>query len=785
MLAEDLLDWAIRAISLFNTIILLWLGLTVSLNAERRRWGTYVASSGLLLGALVFAIHSIVLEHIFSAFTTQLAFWWRLIWPPFILSPYLWYLVIGWYTGVWRAGRSTRATPMKNGGTANESERAEAGPCERPTRARVAEPSEAKRSRQKAQPRPELRAESRQRLWLTVLSALGAAALGLSLVARLFPTYDDLTHYPQPAALFPGGISVLLLFYPAYGVLCFILSLAALRHPGGSDRFMGDLARLRARPWLIGASVALLAVTLCAGGIIIGLLHGIQSRQITFTAPTMPTTLMIFDALVAGLIALAVVLMGQGVVAYEIFTGKTLPRGGLARHWRRSLILAGGYSILVGGCLELPVDSMYPLVLATTLTATFYALLTWRLYLEHERGISQLRPFVASQRIYEQLLTPAPTPEVNIAAPFSALCEGVLGAKVAYLEALGPLAPLAGAPLAYPATASLPTTALAGLNARFQSPQEICTPLDPAEAGGAVWAVPLWSERGLIGVLLLGEKRDGSLYTQEEIELARATGERLIDTQASAAMAQRLMTLQRERLAESQIIDQRTRRVLHDEVLAHLHTALLKLTSSAQADENAEVVALLGEMHHQIANLLHAIPTTTTREVVRLGLLGALRQAMEYELGAAFTRVTWQIEPAAEQAARLLQPLVAEVVFCAAREAIRNAARYGRSDDPKRPLSLMLSLSWQQGLQLAVEDDGVGLEASHAPAKGSGQGLALHSTMMTVIGGSLTAESVPGGSTTIRLTIPQALASAAEMMPQRGEETPTSSEALTAHSNVA
>ncbi|HEU5199168.1 MAG TPA: ATP-binding protein [Ktedonobacterales bacterium] len=736
MLADDLLDWVIRAISLFNTIILLWLGLTVSLNAERRRWGTYVASSGLLLGALVFAIHSIVLEHIFSAFTTQLAFWWRLIWLPFILSPYLWYLVIGWYTGVWRAGRNVR-----------------------------------------------------QRLWMAALSALGAAALGLSLVTRLFPTYDDLTHSSQSAAPFPGGISVLLLLYPAYGVLCFVLALAALRHPGGSDRFMGDLARLRARPWLIAASVALLAVTLCAGGVIIGLLHGIQTRQITFTAPTSRTQLMIFDALIAGLIALAVVLMGQGVVAYEIFTGKTLPRGGLARHWRRSLILAGGYSILVGGCLELPVDPMYPLVLATTLMTTFYALLTWRLYLEHERGMSQLRPFVASQRIYEQLLTPAPTPEVNIAAPFSALCEGVLGAKVAYLEALGPLAPLAGAPLAYPAAASLPTTVLAGLNARFQSPQEICTPLDPAEAGGAVWAVPLWSERGLIGVLLLGEKRDGSLYTQEEMELARATGERLIDTQASAAMAQRLMTLQRERLAESQIIDQRTRRVLHDEVLAHLHTALLKLTSlepdRGPAGGNAEVVALLGEMHHQIANLLHAIPTTTTREVARLGLLGALRQAVEYELGAAFTRVTWQIEPAAEQAARLLQPLVAEVVFCAAREAIRNAARYGRNDNPNRPLSLTLSLSWQLGLQLAVEDDGVGLDASHAPAKGSGQGLALHSTMMTVIGGSLTAESVPGGSTTIRLTLPQALVPADETMPRREEETQTSSKALTAHTPVA
>ncbi len=79
--------------------------------------------------------------------------------------------------------------------------------------------------------------------------------------------------------------------------------------------------------------------------------------------------------------------------------------------------------------------------------------------------------------------------------------------------------------------------------------------------------MPLWSERGLIGVLLLGEKRDGGLYTQEEVEIARAGGERLIDTQASAEMARRLMALQRQRLAESQVVDRRARRVLHDDVL--------------------------------------------------------------------------------------------------------------------------------------------------------------------------------------------------------------------------
>ena len=49
--------------------------------------------------------------------------------------------------------------------------------------------------------------------------------------------------------------------------------------------------------------------------------------------------------------------------------------------------------------------------------------------------------------------------------------------------------------------------------------------------------MPLWSERGLIGLFLLGPKRGNGLYTQEDIEIARASGERLIDTRASAEIA--------------------------------------------------------------------------------------------------------------------------------------------------------------------------------------------------------------------------------------------------------
>ncbi len=89
---------------------------------------------------------------------------------------------------------------------------------------------------------------------------------------------------------------------------------------------------------------------------------------------------------------------------------------------------------------------------------------------------------------------------------FAALCDGVLGAQVGYLVPLGALAPLAGPPLAYPDGLPNPANWQAGDAAGLRLPGVSCLPVDPAQAGGAVWAVPLWDGRGLVGSLLLGSK---------------------------------------------------------------------------------------------------------------------------------------------------------------------------------------------------------------------------------------------------------------------------------------
>ena len=48
-----LLDWAALSISLFNTLVLVWLGLAVLLNAERRTPGVWLAAAGLLMGEVI------------------------------------------------------------------------------------------------------------------------------------------------------------------------------------------------------------------------------------------------------------------------------------------------------------------------------------------------------------------------------------------------------------------------------------------------------------------------------------------------------------------------------------------------------------------------------------------------------------------------------------------------------------------------------------------------------------------------------------------------------------
>ena len=704
MTGNYLLDWPIMAVSLFNTILLLWLGLTVLLNAERRTGGLWLAGGGLLLGGVFFVSHSAILGLGLNYVGQGMNFWWRVGWVPVLASPFAWYVVMLWYAGFWDSRQSNL--------------------------------------------------RRRQRPWFIGTIGLAIGLVALLIFANPLPSYWQMTQLQLSATPDIGGIPLLILVYPLYIILCISLSFDALRRPEPSARMMGDLARNRARPWLIAASVVLLVVSLLVAWIMLWVVLNARQRDLVILYTDMVLTVAWFDLVIASLIGLATVLVGQAIVSYEVFTGKTLPRRGLRRQWNRAIILAAGFSIIIGGSLAIQLRPIYALLLSTLVVTLFHALLSWRSYAERERYIDHLRPFVSSQRLYDHLLTPTSTsPDVDTATPFYTLCREILDARVAYLIPLGPLAPLVGPPLAYPVHTEAAQFPLAELTAQFQSPQTICIPLNAGAFDGARWAIPLWSERGLIGVLLLGDKRDGGLYTQEEIEIARASSERLIDTQASVEMAQRLMTLQRQRLTQSHVLDRQTRRTLHDDVLPRLHTALITLSRAETNGASSDTITLLTDVHWQISNLLREFPVAMTPEVARHGVIGALQLTVTDELPHAFDNVTWHIDPPAEARIHAIPPLTAEVLFYAAREVIRNAAHHGRSD-AAQALHLNISICRRDCLEILIEDNGVGLAAATPSSGGSGQGLALHSTMLAVVGGSLSVESELGRYTRVLLSLP-------------------------------
>ncbi len=690
------LDWAAMAVSLHNTILLLWLGSTILLNADRRTWAIWLTGGSLLLAGAFFISHSVILAFGVSTISQSLDFWWHLGWIPTVSLPFGWYIVALWYAGFWEDQQS---------------------PLHR-----------------------------RQRPWLLLTGGLTTAAAALLVLGNPVPSLVNRATVYSPGIPEIAGVPVLFLVYVLDILLCIGLSFDALWQPGPSARVMGALARDRARPWLIAASATLLAVAL----LVAGFLLWAAARYPTSLSPdeAMVVGMTWFDLFAELLIAAATLLLGQAIALYEVFTGKTLPRREFMRQWRNAVILAVGYGIVVGGSLIWKARPIYSVLLTTVVMTLFYGLFSWRSFVERERYIRHLRPFLANQHLYDQLVAnTSASSRTDIATPFRALCRDVLGARAAQLTAVGSLAPLVPV-VAYPEGWTAPGNLLDGVT--FDSPQTMCLPLDPSR-DGAFWAVPLWSERGLSGVLSLGAKSDGGLYTQEEIEIARATGERLIDACASAELARRLMELQRQQLTQTQLLDRQARRLLHDDVLPRLHAAMLIL-DGAHAD--AQAIDLLAQAHRRTSDLLHEVPPQDGAAVGRLGLLTALEQAVEKEWGRHFDAVAWSCDSELESRGRAIPLVAAETLFYAAREAVRNAAQHGRGECKDRPLKLGIGAKWKDGIVLTIEDDGIGFNRKPRGNEESGQGLALHSAMLAIVGGTLVVEPNPTGGTRVILTLP-------------------------------
>lgn len=683
------LDWAGLAVSLFNTISLAWLALTVLFNGNRRSAGTWITGVGLLLGAILFVSHTAILGRGLSNVGLGMDFWWWVSWGPAVIAPPAWYGAMLWYTGFPWGKRHPH------------------------------------------------------RFWLALVPAWAVVVILLLLLANPLPSYGHVVVRNLEPAPMTVGVPALLLAYLGYMLLCYLLPLDLLRRAEVEASPLAAAARHRARPWLTAVSALFLAAGVVAAWTA---LWALQVSPPTLSDPGVATAAKRFDLAVIGLIGLGITLLGRAIVAHAVFTERPLPRRGFFRQWRSTVILAAGLGTVVAWGLTIQLRPLYMLMLVIGIMTVFHALYSWRASVEREQFMAQLRPFIASQGLYDQIVDAAPLDRGTVQHLFESLCHDVLGVRAAVLVPCGTLATLAGPPLVYaPSGTTIAVPAVAELAEWFPSPE---VPYRPAGATGATWAVALWDKRRLGGVLLLAEKANGSPYSEEEIEIARAGGERLLDTLAGAEMAGLAMRLLRQHIAQVQVMERQGRRVLHDQVLPQLHTAILYLSGRREEPAVQEAIDTLTAAHRQISDLIHAVPMVTPQRLVEEGPVAALRETVEGEFAGDFDAVHWEVLPGAEEAARRLPLFVAEVVLFAARELVRNAARHGRGGATDRPLHLTVRWEVDQALRFIVEDDGVGLNgAGRANVEDGGSGLPFHSTMVAAVGGRLEVSTLPRGGT--------------------------------------
>ena len=685
-----LLDWAVLTVSFFNAISLFWLGLMVVLIGNRRSAGTWLTGSGLLLGALFFTSHTAILGRGLAETGFGMNFWWWVSWTPAIAAPFAWYAAMLWYTGY------------------------------RPNR-----------------PHP-------HRAWLGVIAALVVGVLLLLIFANPLPSYQFVAGRVLLITPSVGDFPLLILAYLAYSLLCYLLPLDLLRQPGVENFPLETLSRRRARPWLMGASLAMLLAALILAWTATWALLATPAPSLS--NPGVEQIVKAFDLAVAFLVALAVTLLGRSIVAYEVFTGRPLPRDRFFSQWRSTVLLAGGFGAVAAFTIVIDLRPVYSLMLATSLMTLFFALFSWRSFTEREAFMTRLRPFLASQNLYDRLTrTPDSQPTDQAArALFETLCRDLLGAQVGVLVPARRLAALVGPPLAYPGgeRASIPA-----LSTTFE---ELPSHLRCLSTGDErlPWAVPLWTKEMPAGVLFLGEKSSGGPYSEEEIELAQAGSERLLDLLAGSEMARISLDLLRQRLMEARVLEGQGRRVLHDEVLPELHTAMLYLSQPVGAEAGA-AVEILGVAHRRISDLLRASTPDVPARLARDGVIPALRALLDADFASEFAAVHWNIDPEAEARSRGLSPFAAEAVYFAAREVVRNAVRYARGDDAGRGLNLSIRLERQnERLQLEICDDGIGLDVGIG-RPGAGNGLRIHSAMLAAVGASLEVSPATTGGTRV------------------------------------
>lgn len=683
-----LLDWPALTLSIFNAFILCWLGFTVLLEADRRAWGVWLSAEGLLLGAIFFIAHTAILRSGWDWNNPLINFWWRAGWWPLILSPFAWYCVILWYSGFWDNAESSL--------------------------------------------------HHRQASWFGLVLVITVVLLAWMALANPLPDLDD-----QMGTF--AGFYGLAIAFPVYILLCILLSLDAILRPGPTAHFMGNEARRIARPWLTASTLVLLLVCFLVA---FALIWGINTFEAGYRnqvfSPSILLPLTELDVIIEVLITIAILLIGQAAMVYEVFSSIPLPRSGLRKRW--------SFAIVTGALLACVLSSVFlfftqPELAYLVLIPLITGMLTIQNHLSVKDQIiqtEQLRRLARPQQIYESIFSNSQqdVPSSNGLEEFAWICTDLIQAEKIILLPSGVLKSFLPDIVIFPEQSAKNTPPIP---AEWVDETTQPKALVPENCDGFYWAIPLVSRRGLDGWLFLGKHTNHGFYTKEDIEIARSAVERWMDNQSAAEIARRLVSLQQESRISSRLLDQKARRILHDDILPLLHTALI-------SDSKSPAAIQITEAHHQISQLLREAPPPPPPEIAAHGLFTAIRQIANSEAELLHADLNVDVDPQAEQAAASLSADAAEAVYHAVRESLRNIQKHTYLPEDER-LKIKITSKADGLLFIQIENNGTDRYDNKSVTDG-GQGIKLHNAMLAEFGGGMRLENPSDRIARVTIVIP-------------------------------
>src|SRR5437660_8281054 len=632
----------VLALSIFNLVTFLWLAFTVCLNGNRQGWIARLSVVGLGFSAFFFFVHALLIASPLS-YTISQDFLWRLLWLPAICVPYIWFAIGLHYAALINQNwRRRRPALLVSSGILG---------CLLLVLLVLYRSTFTFVGTVRLLAYSDLYEETHAGLfsptvlvpvlflcyvtfcaigpWFTpgrvkrVMSALGG------FIGRRVKQYMQGPEKGAGSEI--GGDKKI----PGLGR---VLSAAFWDDPTDVELLQEPVLSWHlARPGLFLAALLMVGLTTILG--IVGVWsivdwfeyrqHGAHTLPASPPLETIPLHLLVLDTIAAGAVALIILLVGYSIVRHGVLIERPLARRGFFGQWRGIVIVATTVAIFIVLLVDFTHSTLGSLLLITSLATGAYALFTWSSYTAHDRYIALLGPFVRSTSLRHWLNTDLQKTEQDLESLFYHLCHNVLAVQCAYLHVLaGPIR--RNFSYRWPSQA-VPGISIPALKNRRKQERDAAawimngvseTPSRIQISVNGVpmicWVLPIYDERGLVATLYLGPREDGGAFTDEDMNLAHACGQRILDTLGDHEAMQAVAGLLRRRIIDVKLLGAQQRRVLHDEILPQMHLALLRLETlrslpgtkeKSETDEPErtqavdETIALITDAHRPLASM--------------------------------------------------------------------------------------------------------------------------------------------------------------------------------------